>query len=260
MIADLSGRAVLVAGGGSPGGIGGAIVEVLVAQGAHVAVGDIDSAGVEQVLGGVPTDRAFGVHLDVSEATSVVQAVRTAEAKLGSLDGLVISAGVLGGSGRDAWEETFRVNVMGTVNCVEAVLPDMRRRRGGSIVSIASAAGHSSRRTAGAYASSKAATLRYVKGMALRVASDGVTMNAICPGAVWAQMQMEMFRAPADVDPAYEGLSPRDAFELHYRHVIPQNRTQEPMDIAKTAAFLVSSDARSITGQCIHVDGGAVCE
>lgn len=250
----------MVAGGGSPGGIGGAIVDVLVAQGARVAVGDIDSDGVEEVLRIVGSEQAIGIRLDVSDQESVSEAVDTAEARLGPLQGLVISAGILGGTGRDAWEQTFRINVMGTVNCVEAVLPRMRPRREGSIVSIASVAGHSSRRTAGAYASSKAATLRYIKGMAVRVAKDGVILNAICPGAVWARMQREMFEVPTDVDPRYEGMSPREAFEEHYRGVIPLNRTQDPVDIAKLAAFLLSPDARNITAQCVHVDGGAICE
>src|SRR4029077_1855832 len=103
---------------------------------------------------------------------------------------------------------TFRVNVLGTVHCTEAVLPGMRERRYGKVGNIASIAGHAARGTAGAYGASKAAVLRYTKGLAVEVAEDSINVNAVCPGAVWTGMQSIPFERPEDVDPRLAGLTP----------------------------------------------------
>jgi NAD(P)-dependent dehydrogenase (short-subunit alcohol dehydrogenase family) len=240
--------------------MGGTIAAVLAEQGAQVAVGDLDIAGAESVAAELPTP-SLAVHLDVGSQQSIADAIDQVAAAWGRVDILVNNAGILGsrpGSDEPDWEATFRVNVLGTVRCIEAVLPGMRERRYGKVVNIASIAGHAARGTAGAYGASKAAVLRYTKGLAVEVAEDSINVNAVCPGAVWTGMQSGPFERPEDVDPRLAGLSPYDAFLEYYRPVTPMQRPQSAEEIGKAVAFLASEDARNITGQCLHVDGGAI--
>jgi 3-oxoacyl-[acyl-carrier protein] reductase len=134
----------------------------------------------------------------------------------------------------------------------------MQRRKYGRIVNIASIAGHSARGTGGAYSVSKAAVLRYTKGLAVEVAAWSITVNAVCPGAVWTGMQSGPFEHPERVDPKLEGLSPYDAFLEYYRPFTPLGPPQTAEEVGSAVAFLASDDARNITGQCLHVDGGAI--
>ena len=134
----------------------------------------------------------------------------------------------------------------------------MRERNHGKIINVASISGHSARGTAGAYGVSKAATLRYTKGLAVEEAPYSINVNAVCPGAVWTGMQARSFDRPEDVDPRYAGMEPYEAFLEYYAPMTPLRRPQTPEEVAATVAFLASDDAASITGQCIHVDGGAI--
>ncbi|MBI4218599.1 MAG: SDR family oxidoreductase [Chloroflexi bacterium] len=94
--------------------------------------------------------------------------------------------------------------------------------------------------------------------MAYELAPFNINVNAVCPGAVWTQLHRDGFERRSRADPS---LAERDAYEElveRYAAVIPMNRPQEPEDIGKAVAFLASDDARNITGQCLHVDGGAI--
>jgi NAD(P)-dependent dehydrogenase (short-subunit alcohol dehydrogenase family) len=261
-IADLTGRTAVVTGAGTAGGLGGTIAEVLAAQGAAVAVADLDVAGATEVASSLPKG-SFPVELDVGSPTSVEAAFEVVRARFGHVDIVVNNAGIGGaapGSGESDWEATFRVNVLGTVRCTEAALPAMRERRYGKIVNIGSISGHSMRGTAGAYGSSKAAVLRYTKGLAVEVAPHSINVNAVCPAAVWTGMQSVPFATPEAVDPKLEGLDSYEAFLEYYRPLVPLGRPQSAADVAKAVAFLASDDASNITGQCLHVDGGAIRE
>ena len=134
----------------------------------------------------------------------------------------------------------------------------MRPRGYGKIVNISSISGHDARGSAGSYGTSKAAVLRYTKGLAVDEAPYGININAVCPGAVWTDMQQRAFATPEEVDPRLAGLSPYDAFTEYYRPLTPLARVQSPEDVGKAVAFLASNDALNITGQCLHVDGGAI--
>lgn len=134
----------------------------------------------------------------------------------------------------------------------------MRDQRYGKIVNVASIAGHSARGTGGAYAVSKAAVLRYTKGLAVEVAPASINVNAVCPGAVWTGMQSASFVRPEEVDPRFAGMDPYEAFLEYYLPLTPLGRPQTADEVAIAAAFLASDDAASITGQCLHVDGGAI--
>ena len=255
MIAELRDRKALVTGAGA-GGMGATIAAVLAAQGADVALADIDCARAAEVAEAISDVETLVVELDVASAESVERAFASVLGRWGRLDVLVNNAGI--GGGDSDWEPILRVNLLGTVRCTEAALRGMRERRYGKIVNIASIAGHSARGTNGAYSVSKAAVLRYTKGLAVEVAPFSINVNAVCPGAVWTQMQSGPFARPEEVDPRLAGLEPYEAFLEYYRPITPLARPQTAEEVGKAVAFLASDDAANITGQCLHVDGGAV--
>ena len=247
MLADLTGKTAMVTGGGQ--GIGRGIALALAGQGADVTIADITSDEPTLVAGEIEAMGRMAVvlRMDVTDREQVAEAVSSAIDAFGQIDILVNNAGI-GGSGD--WERTFAVNVVGVVNCCEAVQPHMKERRYGKIVNIASMAGHSPRRLGGAYAASKAAVLRYTKGAAFELAPHNINVNAVCPGAIWTAFQQKFVVQGAD--------DPYQAFLDRYTDTIPLGRPQSPGDVGKAVAFLVSDDAGNITGQCLHVDGGAI--
>lgn len=163
------------------------------------------------------------------------------------------------------WDRCFAVNVRGTAHACEAAIPHLQARGDGAIVTIGSISAHASRATFGAYPVSKAAALRYTKSLALVLAPE-IRVNAVCPGAVWSRMQerilAETRRFTAAAEPNHpspgEGEDDETTFFARYEAVTPMKRPQTPTDVAKAVAFLASPDAANITGQCLHVDGGAV--
>ena len=261
MLGDLSGKTALVTGAGS--GIGRGIALVLAEQGASVAVTDLKGEWARATADAVD-GTTLALALDVTSHASAEASVQRVISEWGQLDILVNNAGVpskgvVGGiDTEEDWDRTFAVNVKGTVHCCEAVIPHMKDRRYGKIINIASMAGHSPRRSPGAYSASKAAVLRHTKGLADSLAGSNINVNAICPGAVWTRFQEETSEISQDRDPSLADTSLEQIFLDRYEPVIPLGRPQTPEDIGKTAAFLASEDSRNITGQCIHVDGGVI--
>jgi 2,3-dihydro-2,3-dihydroxybenzoate dehydrogenase len=271
VIADLTGRVALVTGAAS--GIGRAVAQVLVEQGAAVHATDRDAHGLESLVAELGVDNARATTLDVTDADAVRAVADATAAELGRLDVLVCSAGVVVADDRPVardtpadWEQCFAVNVRGTVHACEAALPHLRAAGDGAIVTIGSISAHGGRATLGAYPASKAAALRYTKGLALEVARDGIRVNAVCPGAVWSGIQARILaetrRAVATLDPDTEVAEPsaadETAFFAPYAAITPLGRPQRAVDVARAVAFLASADASEITGQCLHVDGGAI--
>ena len=259
-IADLTGMRAFVTGAGTAGGMGATIAEVLARQGAAVALGDLDLERTGEVARAIEDVETIGVELDVGSPSSVTAAFATVLREWSRVDILVNNAGIAAGPGstESEWEKTLNVNLMGVVRCCNAVLPPMKKRGYGKIVNLASISGHASRGTSGPYATSKGALLRYTKGLAVEVAPFSVNVNAVCPGAVWTGMQSRPFEHPEQVDARLTGLDPYNAFLEYYRPLTPLGRPQSADDVGKAVAFLCSDDAANITGQCLHVDGGAV--
>lgn len=256
MFADLAGRRAFVTGAGR--GIGKAIVAALREQGAEVIAGDVDEGLLADVAG--PT-----VRVDVGSSSSVEEAMDAVFEMWPALDILVNNAAIGSAPGSVStedseadWDATFAVNVKGVVRCCEAVVPTMERQRYGRIVNIASVSAHGSRRSLSAYGVSKAAVLRYTVGLASQLAPANVTVNAVCPGAVWSELQREFIEQAQRADPALARLTAEEAFAQRYAPLIPLGRVQSAEEVAKAVTFLASDDAGSITGQCLHVDGGMV--
>ena len=262
MIADLSGRVAFITGAGS--GIGRATAVCLAEQGATVEATDLDDEALHSLIGELSVQRAHATRVDVTVPAEVRLAVDEAAARHGRLDILVCSAGIVFADDAERrvdpaadWDRCMAVNLRGTVNACEAAIDHLRQRTDGAIVTIGSISAHASRATLGAYPVSKAAVLRYTKSLALALA-PAIRVNAVCPGAVWTGMQARIAAEIRRLTGAADRDNDEKTFFARYEAITPMKRPQTPQDVAKAAAFLASPDAANITGQCLHVDGGAV--
>lgn len=233
-------RAVLVTGAAS--GIGRATAIRLAQEGARVLCADVNAAGVEEtarMTGG----EAFA--LDVTDPGACAAAV----ARIGRIDGLANVAGI-GSFGHAAattdaqWQRVIAVNLTGVFQMMRAALPGLVETKG-AIVNIASAAGLVAAPYAAAYAASKHGVVGLTRTVATEYAARGVRVNAICPGAVDTPLIAGGFDAIEGVD--------ADLFARMTPLLGPRAR---PEDIAAAVAFLLSDDARFITGTTLAVDGG----
>ncbi len=239
----LHGKAAIVTGGGS--GIGRAIVERFVAEGAHVLTcGRRDE----------PTDLPGGVQwlsADVSCTTDVRALVQTARDDFGRLDILVNNAGVqiektvLETTDED-WELLMGANAKGVFLCCREAMPLMIENGGGAIINIGSIAGNIADIGLAIYNGSKA----FVHGLTRSIATDhgkqGIRCNAICPGWIMTEMADAAFAAANDPEAAM-----RDALARH-----ACDRFGQPGDIANMATWLASDESRFANGQEFTVDGG----
>lgn len=263
MLGDLSGRVALVTGSGAGMGLG--IATVLAAQGASVWVSDIRLGAVEEAASAIGS-MARAVQLDVTDEASVTEAFQRIDKTDHRLDILVNNAGVVTATpGREGapdedidWTVILDVNLRGTVRCSNLAAASMRDRRSGKIVNISSMAGHAARRVGGAYGVSKAAVLRYTKGLAVELAPFNINVNAVCPGAVWTPLQERGTARRQRENPDIAAQDPYEVFVATYAPMTPLGRPQSVEDVGKAVAFLASEDAFNITGQCLHVDGGAI--
>ena len=266
MMIDLSERVAIVTGGAS--GIGRGISMVLVGQGANVVVADINSEGAESVAAEIAGGggRSMAVQVDVTDVRSADSMVQQVLERFGSIDILVNDAGVIGADGwweretpnSEDWDIVIAVNLRGLVNASEAVAPHMRERRHGKIVNIASVAARKGGTVIPHYNTSKAAVVSWTQSQALLLAPYSINVNAICPGSLWTPMYERLVQHQTKFghDDSLQGLTGREYFDRKVVSDIPMKREQTPEDIGKLAAFLVSEDARNITGQAINVDGG----
>lgn len=241
-------RVAVVTGGGS--GMGRAICHRLAAQGHGVAVLDIDGDTTEQVAKEIEAEggRAVAVAVDVSDRAAVDAAMDQARAAFGPIGILVTSAGIEGFvSFLDidvaAWERMLAVNLTGAFHCMQSVVPDMVAANWGRIVTISSSSAQSGTRRMAHYVASKGGVIALTKAVALDLASKGITVNTIPPGAI----DTPMMRRPMESG----AMATLDQVVAR----APLGRLGTPEDIAAACAFLCSEDAGYITGQQINVNG-----
>ena len=255
---QLGGSVALVTGAG--GAIGRAVSLRLGAEGATVAAAGRTERAVEQtrslVVAGGGTAAAFTA--DLTSAAGCYGLVDESIRRFGRLDILVNCAGVHGGSPIDEvteqdWDDLFAANAKSMFFTLQAASRVMLPSGGGRIVNFSSIAGRGFRRSVSApYVGAKAAVIAITRLAALRLAPS-INVNCVVPG-VTANDEYELrVRARAETG-GFDETTARSAME----EFIPLQRSNTPDDIAGLVAFLVSDDARNITGQSINVDGGLI--
>ncbi len=244
-MADLTGRVAIVTGAGR--GIGRAIATRLGRAGARVALLDLDEDTAREAAASIGGG-AIGVRCDVADNASVRAAVAEAERQLGPIEILVNNAGwdkfePFIQSTEETWDRVIAINLKGVLNCVHAVLPGMVERGRGRIVSIGSDAGRVGSSGEAVYAAAKGGIIAFSKTIAREVARQQINVNVVCPG-------------PTDTPLFAELAGTNDRLSDALKRAIPFGRLAEPDEIAAAVEFLVSDDARFITGQTLSVSGG----
>jgi NAD(P)-dependent dehydrogenase (short-subunit alcohol dehydrogenase family) len=255
----LQSRLAFITGGGR--GIGRAIALAFAREGASVAVAARSIGQVEAVAREV-TDlgvKGLALECDVQNTDWVNDAFEKFRADFGrGPDILVNNAGIAESqlfvkTDEPMWERHLNTNLGGTFRCTHAALPEMIERGWGRIINIASIAGKTGAPYVSAYAASKHGVLGLTRSVALEVAAQRITVNAICPGYV----DTEMTSRGIENIVAKTGKSAEDALEA-LKRMSPQNRMVTGEEVAALALLLASEDGRGINGQAINVDGGTV--
>lgn len=247
----LAGRHVVVTGGGV--GIGRAIARRLASDGASLTLLAPNLVELEEVAGRVG---GAALYCDIRDRAGVDQAFAEAAAARGPIHALVANSGV-GGPNDDGPDDRFEgivhTNLFGTYYCVRAALRHLAPAPGTRhVVVIASILARIGVGGYTGYSASKAGLLGLVRSLAAEVARDDVQVNAICPGWVDTDMAHEGI----DAIVAATGMTREEALREAVRDV-PLGRMGAPEDIAGTVAWLLSPDARGVTGQAIDQNGGA---
>jgi 2-hydroxycyclohexanecarboxyl-CoA dehydrogenase len=243
----LDGRTALVTGG--TGGIGAATCRRLAAEGARVAVSDLDGERARELAAELD---GVGLELDVRSTASVRAAVEAAESGLGPIDAVINNAGYdefgfFTQTDEGLWDRVLAVNLRGVLAVTHAVLPGMQERGRGRIVNVASEAGRVGSHGSAVYSAAKAGVIGFTKTVALEAARYGVTCNAVAPGPIETPLLMS---------------APEQLGELGQRLVESMvgatalRRIGKPDEVAAAVAFLASDDASYVTGETLGVSGG----
>ncbi len=255
----LEGLHAVVTGGGS--GIGAAIAQALIADGARVTLMGRRLEKLKAQRDRLDVDGGPSVELqvcDVGDEASVRQAFAAAVAAAGPVDLLVNNAGQVETApmvktSLETWQRLLNVNLTGTFLCSREVLPAMTERRFGRIVNVASTAALKGYAYVAAYCAAKHGVLGLTRALALETARKGVTVNAVCPGYTVT----DIVAGAIDTIVAKTGRSPEEA-RAELAAVNPQGRLIDPAEVAASVAWLARRDSGSITGQAIAVAGGEV--
>jgi meso-butanediol dehydrogenase / (S,S)-butanediol dehydrogenase / diacetyl reductase len=260
----LSGLRGFITGAGT--GIGQAIALELAREGADLYITDIDQQSAEHTanLALSTHDRAPGAQIhvgrvDVRDAASIATNIATAVEQLGGLDIAVNNAGVSSMAPvveltEAEWDNNMDVNAKGIFLCCQAEVRVMLQQgHGGAIVNIASMAGKKAAPFLAHYSASKFAVIGFTQALALEVAARGIRVNAVCPGYVRTAMQKREIVWEASL----RGMTSEEVRE-EYLRAIPLGRLEEPQDVARVVAFLLSDRADYMTGQAINVTGGSI--
>ena len=260
----LKDKVAIVTGGG--GGIGSGICMVLVREGADVVVSDLSLEAAEKCVGLIQEKGRRGLALEsnVTVESDCISVVEKALEAFGHVDILVNNAGHYGerlgspftNQTEAEWDDNFAVNVKGPFFFCKAIASHMIERKFGKIINISSIAAKRDPPVVPAYAAAKNAVLNLTRIVAKDLGPHNINVNAVCPGMLWTNFWHRLAPLYAKKDPTYEGLEPRAFFEELVRRNAPLQREQTPEDIGNLVAFLASEEARNITGQAIHVDGG----
>jgi len=249
----LDGQVAVVTGAGT--GIGAAVAERFVAEGARVVLVGRRPGLLRAVAAGLG-ERALAVPADAADPADMARMAAEATRRFGGIDILVANAGGHGvGTAADiaddAWEQALRANVTTCLVTARACLPELIKRRG-CVVAISSIAGLAAAPESAGYVTAKHALVGLAKSMARDFGSRGVRVNTVCPGWVRTPMADEEMDQLA----AQHGLPDRDAAYTLATAQVPLRRPAEPQEVAAVVAFLASGHASAVSGAVLTVDGG----
>ena len=254
----LQNRVAVVTGGGS--GIGAEICRTFAAEGAAVGVADIRLEAAEEVAEQIRRagGQALGLGCDVADRELVEEMADVVERKLGPLAIWANNAAVsyilpFLECTEEIWDRTLAVNLKGMFLSCQAAVRRMLPRRQGVILNMSSQSGKVGNSHYAAYCASKFGVIGLTQSLAVEFAAEGIRVNAICPGVVFTEMwerQLEDYARK-------KGLRSEEVGP-YLESKIPLGRLGTTQDVARTAAFLASDDAKYITGQALNVSGGAL--
>ncbi len=241
-------KVAIVTGGAS--GIGKACVELLAAEGAKVAIADLNEEAAKQVAEAITAagGQGLAVKVDVGNVASVRAMVDAVVAAYGTVDILINNAGwdKIGpfiNTDEAFWDKIFSINLKGQLAAAHAVLPHMLAKGYGKIVNVASDAGRNGSLGETPYASAKGGVIAFTKSLAREVTRKGVNVNCICPGLTDTALLASVT----------EG---NDKLIAGIVKAIPVGRVGRADEVAKAMLFMASDDASYITGQTLSVSGG----
>ncbi len=247
----LQGRIAIVTGAGS--GIGRAGSQAIAREGARVVVTDRDLDAARQAVDSIVTSggKAEAARLDVTDDAAVAALIGEVAERHGRIDILHNHAGVqVAGSVEEvdgnSFDRSWAVNVHAQFIACQAVIPVMKRQRGGVILNTSSNSGVFLDRAMTAYITSKAASITMTRQIALDVARYGIRINALCPG--WVDTPFN--------DPYTSQLGGRKALEHAIANIVPMGRFATPDEIAEVILFMVSDRSSYMTGHALVADGG----
>ena len=248
---NLSGKTIIVTGAAH--GIGRAYAERLAADGANVALLDIDGPRLHEVTAGIVerSGSAIGIETDVRVLSQLEAAASQTAGRFGGITGLVNNAGMLNvvpvsrvtleNISDEEWDEAFRLNTKSAWYGARAVLPYLKANGGGSIVNIASSTILIAPATRGHYIASKSALIGLTRVMAREWGDHWIRVNVVCPGSILSEEEPD------------EAILAMRTKPVALRML---KRVEVPADMVGTIAFLMSDDSAFMTGQVMLVDGG----
>jgi len=240
---------------GAARGIGLAFARAYIAEGATVALADIDLAAAEKAAEGLGP-QAHAIALDVTRQDSIDAAFAEAVARMGQLDILINNAALFSAAPiveitRADHDRLFAVNVAGTLFCTQAAARHMIPRGSGTIINMASQAGRRGEGLVAVYCATKAAVISLTQSAGLDLIGHGINVNAIAPGVVDGEHWdgVDAFFAK------YEGKAPGQK-KREVGAAVPFGRIGTAQDLTGMAIFLATAEAKYIVAQCFGVDGG----
>ncbi|MGW7544223.1 SDR family NAD(P)-dependent oxidoreductase [Streptomyces sp. NPDC054770] len=241
---SLQGKVAVVTGGAR--GIGQAVATVLAAQGAKVAVWDLDLGGAEKTVTAIQETggTAIAVGGDAAEAAAVSAAAGRTRAELGPVTILVNNAGITAyqpftNITEDAWDRMIGINLKGPFLVTRELVPDMLEAGWGRVVNISSSSAQTGAPAMAHYAASKGGVIGLTRALAIEFADKGITVNHVPPGFIDTPLVRQ---GPIDVDAVAQ--------------TMPMKRAGRPEDVAYAVAYLASEEAGYVTGQTLSTNGG----
>lgn len=249
------GKTIVVTGGAL--GIGRAACEIFAERGAAVSIVDRDEKAGREVCSAIEQSggKAIFNAVDVASFDAVQLAAEATYAAFGSIDSLVVSAGIqrygtATSTSEDQWSEVLDVNLKGAWNAARACIPFLQSNGGGTVVNVSSVQALASQQNVLAYTVSKHGLLGLTRSIAMDFAKENIRANAVCPGTV----DTPMLKWAASLDP-----DPKSVYDA-CNAMHPLGRIAQPREIAEVVAFLAHESSSFVTGAVWTVDGGLLTQ